>query len=146
MTKSSKLSYTNAGIVALIIVTAGFGLMPVLARFLGHGLGLFEQWYVRYAVASVIAIVAFWRQVRWSKFLHLSAREWGVLSFRIVSGQVVGLGLFTLASLKADAGIVSFMQVLPIIPLLGVLVFHEHFTRQKAIITLWRLWVQRWSS
>lgn len=134
MPKSSKLHYTNAGIVALIIVTAGFGLMPVLARFLGQGLGLFEQWYIRYAVASVIAIVAFWRQVRWSKFLHLSAREWGVLGFRILSGQVVGLGLFTLASLKADAGIVSFMQVLPVIPLLGIIVFHEHLTRQKAVI------------
>ena len=110
--------------------------MPVLARFLGQGLGLFEQWYLRYAVASVVAIIVFWRQVRWNKFLHLPTREWGVLAFRILSGQVIGLGLFTLASLKTDAGIVSFMQVLPIIPLLGVIVFREHLTRQKAIITI----------
>ena len=136
MTKPSKLHYTNTGIITLIVLAAGFGLMPVLARFLGQGLGLFEQWYLRYAVASIVAIIVFWRQVRWNKFLHLPAREWGVLSFRIISGQVIGLGLFTLASLKTDAGVVSFMQVLPIIPLLGVIIFHEHLTRQKAAITL----------
>jgi len=133
--KSLKLHYTNTGIITLVILAMGFGLMPVLARFLGQGLGLFEQWYLRYAVASVVAVIVFWRQVRWTKFLHLPAREWGVLAFRILSGQVVGLGLFTLASLKADAGIVSFMQVLSIIPILGVIMFHEHLTRQKITIT-----------
>jgi drug/metabolite transporter (DMT)-like permease len=136
MPKPSKLHYTNTGIIALIFLAVGFGLMPVLARYLGQGLGLFEQWYLRYAVASVVVIIVFWHQVRWNKFLHLPAREWGVLSFRIASGQVVGLSLFTLASLKAGAGIVSFMQVLPIIPLLGVIVFHEHLTRQKVAVTL----------
>lgn len=136
MPKSPRLHYTDRGIITLIVLAAGFGLMPVLARYLGQGLGLFEQWYLRYAVASLVAIVVFWRRVRWNVFLHLPAREWGVLSFRILSGQVIGIGLFTLASLKTEVGIVSFMQVLPVVPLLGVIILHEHLSRWKAAISL----------
>jgi len=136
MVKSSRLQYTNTGIVALIILSAAFGIMAVLARYLGQGLGVFEQWYIRYAVSSLVALVVFWPKIELSKFLHLPLREWGVLWFRIISGQVIGIGLFTLASERTDAGIVSFMQVMPIVPLLGLILFHERFTRQKAAITL----------
>lgn len=136
MPKSSKLHYTNTGIIALIVLSAAFGIMAVLARYLGQGLGLFEQWYLRYAVSSVVAIIVFWPKIDLGKFLRLPLREWGVLWFRIISGQVIGIGLFTLASEKTDAGIVSFMQVMPIVPLLGLALFREHFTRQKALITV----------
>lgn len=133
---SSRQHYTNSGIIALVLVSVGFGLMPVLARYLGGGLGLFEQWYLRFAVGLVVALIVFWRKISLRKFLKLSVREWSVLLFRVLVGQVIGLGLFTLASEKADAGIVSFMQVMPVIPLLGVLLMHERFTTRKAVITL----------
>ncbi len=130
-----KQHYTNSGILALIFVSAGFGMMPVLARYLGQGLGLFEQWYLRFAVALIIALVIFRRKIDLRKFRSLARHEWAVLIFRVLAGQIIGLGLFTLASEKADAGIVSFMQVVPVIPLLGVLLVGERFTRNKALIT-----------
>src|SRR5580692_11821283 len=112
--KSPHNQYTDAGILALIILAAGFGIMPVLAHYLGQGLGLYEQWYLRYAVSLVVALVVFWKKVNLKKFLNLPIQEWRVLLFRILCGQIIGLGLFTLASEKADVGIVSFMQVMPV--------------------------------
>jgi len=134
--KAAKQHYTNSGLIALVLVSAGFGLMPVLARYLGEGLGLFEQWYLRFAVGLMVAVIIFWQKIDLRKFLTLPAREWWILVFRFLVGQVIGLGLFTLASQKADAGIVSFMQVVPVIPLLGVILLRERFTARKAAITL----------
>jgi len=134
--KISEQHYTNRGITVLVLVSLGFGLMPVLARYLGGGLGLFEQWYLRFAVGLMVALGTFWRKIDLKKFLTLSLREWTVLVSRVFVGQVIGLGLFTLASQKADAGIVSFMQVVPAIPVLGVLLLRERFTLSKGLITL----------
>ncbi len=134
--KVRKQHYTNNGLIALALVSAGFGLMPVLARYLGGGLGLFEQWYLRFVVGLIVALFVFWRKINLQKFLTLTVREWSVLILRVLVGQVIGLGLFTLASQKADAGVVSFMQVVPVIPLLGVVLLHERFTTRKALITL----------
>jgi drug/metabolite transporter (DMT)-like permease len=134
--KSAKRHYTNSGLVALVLVSAGFGMMPVLAHDLGHGLGLYEQWYLRFGVAFGLSLVLFWRKIRLSKFLTLGRQEWLLLIFRVLMGQIIGLGLFTLASQKAEVGVVSFMQVLPVTPLLGVLLFRERLTWQKTAITL----------
>jgi len=133
--KASRQHYTNSGIIALALVSVGFGLMPVLARYLGEGLGLFEQWYLRFAVGLIVALIVFWKKIDLRKFLSLPPREWLVLVSRVFVGQIIGLGLFTLASQKADAGVVSFMQVMPVIPLLGVMLLRERFTAQKAGIT-----------
>ncbi len=126
----------NRGIAALVVLAAAFGIMAVIARYLGNGLGLFEQWYLRYAVAFAVSLVVFWRKITLTKFLKLSRREWLVLLFRVVTGQVIGLGLFTLAAERAEVGIVSFMQVLPVLPLLGVMLFRERLTWQKSVLTL----------
>lgn len=134
--KSYHQHYTDAGILSLILLAAGFGIMPVLAHYLGQGLGLYEQWYLRYAVSLIVALIVFWKKINLKKFLTLPAREWKVLLFRILSGQIVGLGLFTLASEKAEVGIVSFMQVMPVTVLLGVIIFHDKLTWQKTAITI----------
>ncbi len=132
--KAKTATITTKGTVALIALAAIYALFGVVARYLSSGIGLYEQWYIRLAVAFVIASVIFYRNIEWRKFLHLPQRDWWALFVRTVIGQVVGIGLFTLAAEKTQIGVLAFMGAVPASSLLGILLFRERTSRKKALL------------
>jgi drug/metabolite transporter (DMT)-like permease len=134
--KSQKLHFTTRGLVAVTVLAAIYGLTAVLARFLASGLGVFEQWYLRYGIGFVFAAVIFRKQISYRKFLRLPRGEWLLLVFRSIIGTVLAVSLYTLASEKAKIGPVAFMQVLPSPALFGVLLLHEKISWQRAALVV----------
>lgn len=120
--------------IALVALAAVYGVGPVFARYLSNGLGLYEQWYLRFAIGTLMGAIAFHRYISWRKFLRLPAREWLVLLFRIAVGQIITLGVFTLATQRAKIGVISFMEVLPVSSLLGILLFGERLSAYRGLL------------
>jgi drug/metabolite transporter (DMT)-like permease len=125
-----------SGVSALFVLAAIYGLTAVLARYLGHGVGVFEQWYLRYGAAVILALIIFWRRITLTKFLHLSGREWALLLGRAVVGSTIAVALYTLAAQHAKIGTVAFMQEIPSIAIFGVILFHEKLTGPKLVLIL----------
>jgi len=124
------------GMLALVGLAGLYGLAGALARYLGHDLGIFEQWYMRYGLACVFAIICFYNKIDLRKLLHLPGREWAVLLFRTIAGSVIAVALLTLAVQQAKIGPVAFMQILPTTALFGVLLFHEKLSWKKGGLLL----------
>lgn len=132
--KSSTIHYSTSGIVALVLLAADWGAGPTVTRYLSGGLGLYEQWYLRYAIGFVVGVLLFGRYFSFRKFLHLPAQEWAVLLFRTVIGQVVAIALFTLAVQRAKVGLIAFIHVLPMCSVLGILLFHEKLSWRRGVL------------
>jgi drug/metabolite transporter (DMT)-like permease len=124
----------SRGTLALILLALCYGLTAVVARYLSVRAGIFESWYLRYGLAAVFALALFRGHIRFRKFLSLPWREWIVLIGRSVTGCVVAVALYTLASETAKIGPVSFMQVLPSTTLLGVLLFKDKLGLKKGLL------------
>lgn len=127
---------TSSGVLALVGLAAFYGITAVLARYLSAGNGLFEQWYLRFGIAFVVALIVFRKQTKLKKFLHLPLREWLVLLLRVLSGGVAAVALYTLAAQHAKIGPVAFMQALPMVALLSVVLLHEKLTLKKGALVL----------
>lgn len=127
-------STSSKGIVALIILALSFGLTAIYARYLSAGAGVFEQWYLRFTVATITALIVFRKQIRFDVFRKLPRREWLLLLVRVISGGVIAVGLYTLASQQAKIGAVAFMQAVPFLAILSVFLMHEKLTIQKAAL------------
>ena len=126
----------NSGILAIVTLATIYGLTAVMARYLSRGLGLFEQWYLRYAIGTVLCVVCFYTQVDYHKFIRLAKRDWLVLLFRSFVGSVIGIALYTLASQKAKIGPVAFMQVVPTTALFGVVLLKEKMSIKQLSLVL----------
>jgi len=125
-----------SGAVALVILAAYFGLAAILARYLATGIGLFEQWYLRFGTGFVIALVVFRRRIDLGKFRRLPRREWLVLVARVGSGSVAAVAFYTLAVQHAKIGQVVLLQAFPILAILSVVLTRERLTPAKGLLVL----------
>jgi len=125
-----------SGVTALVMLAALYGTMGVFARYLGDGLGLFEQWYLRLGSGVLISWLLFYRQLDLRKFLHLPRREWVIILARSTLTYAAAIPLFTVANQLAKIGPVSFMQAVPTMAIFGVLIFGEKLTPKKAALIL----------
>lgn len=131
--KQRQLHATPGGLAALAILALIFGLTAVFARYLSGGAQLFEQWYLRYGIMTVLSVLIFYKHISFRKFLHLPGKEWAIILFRTCIGSVLAVALYTLAAQQAKIGVVAFMQVIPSTALLGILLFHEKISRARAV-------------
>ena len=134
--RTNDIHYTKSGVSALIGLAAVYGVSIVAARYLSSGIGIFEQWYLRDAIACLLAIVVFYRQISLKKFLHLPWKEWVVLLFRVLVGQVIAIGVYTIAVQRTAVGLVAIMEVLPMTALLGVIIFREKLSWSRGGLLL----------
>lgn len=132
-----KPHYTKNGVIALVVLAAIYALTIAVSRYLSTGLGLYEQWYLRYGIGVVLGVIVFHRQISWRKFLHLPRREWAVLLARVLVGHVIAIGIYTLAVKRTSVGLMSFIEVLPMSSVVGMMLFREKPTwRQTAALAL----------
>lgn len=117
------------GLFALALLALLYGLTGILARYLTTDLGIFEQWYIRFLVALVVAMAVFRRHISFSKFRHLSSRESAVMTARSLLGFVVAMWLYAASTHYATIGSVAAMQIVPMTALFGVVIFREKVSK-----------------
>lgn len=125
-------SVTQKGIAALVLCTAIFASLSVVARYLNTDFTILQQVYLRVFAALLIALVVFRKYLRWDIIAKLPAREWAVIAFRGLVGYGIGVTLISQAATMTLLGNVSFIAALPFVPLLGFL-----FLKEK--VTWWKL-------
>ena len=133
MTKAS--SNTGKGVAALILLTALFASLSVLARYLNDDFTILQQVYLRVMAAVCIAAVVFRRKIRWQVIRTLPAHEWLIIAFRGFTAYVVGVALISKAANETLLGNVSFIAALPFVPLLGFVILGEKTTKWKVLFT-----------
>lgn len=117
------------GVIAGVLLALVFASMGIFARYLSTDFTLLAQTYLRIGLAFLIGAVVFARTTRWSLFLNLPMREWGILTLRAVS-LYTGVLLFSYALIIGNYGTVAFAASLPLLPLFGYVLFKEKLTVQ----------------
>jgi len=120
------------GIAALIIVTALFASLSVLARFLNTDFTILQQVYLRVFAALLIAMVVFRKYIRWHTLTKIPRREWLIVALRAFISYGVAVTLISKAATLTLLGNVAFIGALPFVPLLGFI-----FLKEK--VTWWKL-------
>ena len=127
---------TKTGIVALVVLTLIYGLTAVMARFFSDSVGIFEQWYIRFFIASVAMLIVFHRKIRFNAILGASKKDHVLMAVRGLIGFVVATGLYALATQHASIGSVAVMQVVPTTAFFGWLLLRERISPQTFLLIL----------
>ena len=124
------------GVIALIVLTAIFASLSVLARYLNSDFTILQQVYLRVFVALILASIVFRRHIRWSQLAKLPMREWLILALRGFASYAVGVTLISKAANMTLLSHVSFIAALPFVPLLGFLFLKEKVVWWKLVCVL----------
>lgn len=124
-------SHAKKGIAALVLLTAIFASLSILARYLNTDFTILQQVYLRVLMALILALLVFRKYLRWDKIAKLPPREWAVIAFRGFVGYSIGVTLISTAATMTLLGNVSFIAALPFVPLLGFLLLKERVTWWK---------------
>lgn len=127
---------TSFGVLALVAVAGYYGITAILARYLSTNNGVFEQWYLRFGIAFFVSLIIFRKKIIYKKFLHLPAKEWLVLFFRVITGSIAAVALYTLAAQQAKIGPVAFMQAFPSMAILSIIMMKEKLTLKKGLLVM----------
>ncbi len=111
--------------LAAVFLALSFVFMGVWARMMEGSFGTFQQVYLRLLLAAALAAIVFRRHVGPAVFRDITGREWIVYVVRALLSYTVGVGLFTVAVLETKLSIVSFVASLPVLGLLGWMMFGE---------------------
>ncbi len=121
------------GIIAIIGLALILSLTGLFARILGEFFTPLQQVYLRVGIAFVLSIVVFAKHIDYKKLVRITAGEWRLLVLRSLSTYLLGVVPFSIAVGMAKLSTVAFIDSLPIVALLGVLVLGEKLTRSKAL-------------
>lgn len=121
------------GIIAIVGLALILSLTGLFARILGEFFTPLQQVYLRVGIAFVLSIVVFAKHIDYKKITLITTGEWGLLVLRALSTYLLGVVPFSVAVGMAKLSTVSFIDSLPIVALLGVLVLGEKLTRQKML-------------
>lgn len=126
----------NKGALALVGLALVWSLQGVLPRYLSTSLQLFQQVYLRFALASVFTAIIFRRRISYTKILSAQWRDWWPILARAGSYYLLGVTLFTQSVLLTKLSNVSFINALPLTAILGWLIFKEQFNFKKLVLVI----------
>lgn len=124
------------GIIALILLSLAFATMGAFSRYLSSGFTLLQQVYLRVFAAFLLGLLFFHNDLHLDKLKKISKREWGILFMRAFFGNLLGVSLLTKAYLMTSYSNVAFIGALPMIAILGVVLFKEKLTPRKFSLIL----------
>ena len=114
-------------IISLIILAWVFATMGVFARYLGTEFQLFEQTYLRIAIALIISSLIFSYKVVWAKYLNLNKSDALILIFRAVC-LYLGVVFITEGLLNANYANASIVAVVPLMPIMAYFLLKERIS------------------
>lgn len=136
MSKKINSSERQKGIIAIVILALLYGIFPLIPRYLSTFFLLFQQVYLRLAVAFLLSLVFFRKNIDFQKLKNLPLAEWKLLIFRAFSYYLLGLILYTQAFLLTKISNVAFIGAIPMTAILGFLILKERFTIKKALLVV----------
>ncbi|MFI5780731.1 DMT family transporter [Nocardia sp. NPDC051570] len=116
-----------------MLLTASYAMLTVFSKYLDNGFTIAQQVYLRTAVAFLLAVLLFARQLRWRVIARAGAREWTVVVLRTILLYVVGTLLFTKATTMTSVADVSFIAALPLASALGLALRRVRATRARVV-------------
>ncbi len=125
------LNERSKGIFSLILLAWVFATMGVFARHLGTEFEIFEQTYLRIAIALLISSLLFSYKVTWAKYLSLKKSDALILIFRAVC-LYLGVVCITEGLLNTKYANASLVAVLPIMPIMAYFLLKERISWKTA--------------
>lgn len=123
---------TRKGVIALIFLSLVFASMGIFSRYLSTSFALFEQTYLRIGLAFIIGVIIFSKNINIGKLKTLPKKDFSVLIFRAIS-LYIGVVLFTEALIHANYANVSFIAVLPLLPIFGYVFLKERLSMKTIL-------------
>lgn len=124
------------GILALVLLTMLWGIVPLIPRYLSASFFLFQQIYLRLLAGSILSAIFFRKEIDLKKLKSLPLKEWGILVFRGFIYYFLGVSLYTQALLLTKISSVHFIGAIPMTAILGFFLFKERLTLKKVILIL----------
>jgi len=112
-------------VLATVLLALLFVFMGVWVRMMDGSFAPWQQVYLRMFLAGLIALVVFRRSFSVDFLRQIRGRDWAMYGLRGFLANTIGVGFFTIAILNADLSTVSFVSSLPILGILGWVMFRE---------------------
>lgn len=122
------------GATALIGIAFTWSLMAMLPRYLSISLPLFQQVYLRFFCAVVFIGLVFRKSINLRQILSGSIKDYWPIFLRTLFYYYLGVTLYTQAVIVTKISNASFIGALPLMAILGFLIFKEKVTVNKIIL------------
>lgn len=133
-----KTKYNHAffGAMALFLLAVIYGFMGFFSRELAPGLSLWQQTYIRLVLGAPFLYLTFRKKINIRTCIDAVKQEPWLVILRSLCLYVVSVPLYFYATQNAKLGNAAFLQVLPYIFILGVVINKEKLTKQKVTLML----------
>ena len=124
----------SKGIVALVVLTFGFGIIAITARYLSNYFTLFQQLYLSIGIAFILSLFIFPKSLVPMKLKKISLKDWEIMLFRVIIGYALGASLYRKSLTLTKISNVTFIQSLPFAAIFGFIIFKEKVTVKKVLL------------
>ena len=124
------------GVLAIVLLTVCYGILPLIPRYLSTSFELFQQVYLRLAAGFLMSFFIFRKQIDIPKVVKLPVKEWGFVALRAFVYYFLGVILYTQALLLTKISNVAFIGAIPMTAILGFVILKEKFSSKKALLVL----------
>mgnify|MGYP001607942468 FL=1 len=124
------------GLMALIGIAFVWSLMAMLPRYLSISLPLFQQVYLRFLCASVFIALVFRKQINVQQIFSGSGKDYWPIFLRTLFYYYLGVTLYTQAVIVTKISNASFIGALPLMAVLGFILFKEKVTANKIFLVV----------
>jgi len=118
------------GLYTAIWQALSFVLMGVWIRMMEGSFSVNQQIFWRLFLASLMAWIVFGKLFNKNIFSQIKNKDWLIYITRSLLNYSVGVYLFTIAILNTNLAVVSFISSLPIMGLIGWILFREKLDRR----------------
>lgn len=119
------------GVLALLGIAFVWSLMAMLPRYLSTSLPLFQQVYLRFVMAALLIALVFSKQIKWALLASGSIKDYWPIFLRTLFYYYLGVTLYTQAVIVTKISNASFIGALPLMAILGFILFKEKVTAGK---------------
>lgn len=123
------------GIIALIVLALILATMGVFSRFLNLELELFQQIYLRIAIALLLCLLIFSRKINYKALFSTPRKDILILSIRAFCFYFA-IALITKALIIGKYSNASFIGAIPILPLIGYFILKEKISLKMFMFIL----------
>jgi drug/metabolite transporter (DMT)-like permease len=124
------------GVLAIVMLTVCYGILPLIPRYLSISFELFQQVYLRLTTGFLLSFLFFRKKIDISKIIKLPIKDWGFVALRAFVYYFMGVILYTQALLLTKISNVAFIGAIPMTAILGFVFLKEKFTAKKALLVL----------
>lgn len=129
-------SERKKGILALLLLSAVYGGVGIVTRYLNVYFPILVQIYLRLLIAVLIGFVLFRGKLRFEKLSQISAKEWFLILIRTLASFVLAAPLWVAGANTAKLANVGFIDSLPLTAAFSLALGLEKFTLKKGLYIL----------